>query len=90
MANIHAYQPCAATLRPSTHQYHSLNLKKKRKNLPEKSIKFCGLTITTINYCQYSSGTTMIMKKKNKEKNILGEPPSMLGLTTTKTSCYQQ
>ncbi|KAG9291580.1 hypothetical protein G9A89_021999 [Geosiphon pyriformis] len=84
MVNIHVYQPYAATSRLSTHQHHSLSLRKKRKNLPGKPIKSHKLTMITMNYCQYSSGMTMTMKKENKERNIPGKPPSMLGLTTAK------
>ncbi|KAG9297219.1 hypothetical protein G9A89_019500 [Geosiphon pyriformis] len=66
------------------HTHVLATLRRKKKNLLGKPIKSCGLTMTTMNYCQYSLGMTMTIKKENKEKNISEKPLLTLGPTIAK------
>ncbi|KAG9298453.1 hypothetical protein G9A89_000022 [Geosiphon pyriformis] len=89
MVNTHGYQPCVATSSPSSrHQYHLSNLRKKKQNSPEKCIKSCGPTSTTMNCRQYLPRTTTTTERRNKEKNLPEKPPLTLGPTTTKVRCH--
>ncbi|KAG9294098.1 hypothetical protein G9A89_015508 [Geosiphon pyriformis] len=71
--NTHRYQPCV-------HSLSSLTIKKK--NLPEKSIKSSGPTLTTTNYHQYHYKTTK--KRKEEKKNLLRKPTKVIGIMITR------
>ncbi|KAG9293577.1 hypothetical protein G9A89_005580 [Geosiphon pyriformis] len=59
MANTHI---------PPTRQHYSLSLRKKKRNLSGKLIKYHKLKKTTMNYHQYSP--EMITEKRKKRKNL--------------------
>ncbi|KAG9289644.1 hypothetical protein G9A89_014379 [Geosiphon pyriformis] len=84
MANTHEYQQCAATLNPALQYGHLFTLKKRKKNLPGKHIKYYGPKTTTTNYHSYYSGMTTA--NENRKKNLpetLTKPEKLITIKTS-------
>ncbi|KAG9286408.1 hypothetical protein G9A89_014574 [Geosiphon pyriformis] len=81
--NTHVYQPHVVTLNQLLcHQHHSSSLKKKKKNLSEKSTKFPKPTWNTMNCHQYYYGMTK--ERKEEKKNLPGKSTKVIGIIMTK------